>query len=869
MKRFFLLVIIGVLLSPYVEAYESCAPACPTGFSQNGTSTCSGLYCNTSCVTQQCTGTWTQVHANMKGWSGQFGRKEDQTSSYAPTDHSLCYKFSYIGPPADNLNITCVGVNPPTGFADCDCEMIGGFWEGTGSTSSTSNPWFEGMSGYIGNVGDSRYDYLLKIVRAHTEYDAGASATYRDDAGGQGSIYCTNGTYACSLLGGSNTCDTDCYSRTTEGRAVQGYYEDTYNSQNNNQEQQDANLYNDVSCGNSNVVAGGNRYQSFEFQVLSSPTDNFVKDVGCERPHSPPNVTNVSVIPTNPNAGNDLQCVYDYYDEQSYVEQDSLIEWWKNGANQNINTSTLGKGNLTVGDIWNCKVAPSNALLVGSQTSSQNNVTITTTVLNPQLNINGTNIWNETGYFGEEVHLTDLANKLQNALSTCISDSQGYCDIVLELNSSSTGVINITDLEIFYTVPPSIINQSTPQNNSVFINNRFNITLNVTVSSANSNNLTVQIFGGNDTPVNREWLLYYNDSVPNGSTIIYNWTASMVRSDAKGLVGLWHMDGRSEYGENNTHLYDFSGSSNNGTANGSVPIFPSKFGKGYSFDGNDDYIFVGNDSSLDLTTNFSISFWFYLRSAAFSTFLSKEDAVGSEDWILRYQTFPLNAIVFKKGGSGQLVPWFTSISLNTWHHLVFTTENGYNHTLYLDGINYGIVTQYSPIPQGDPVVFGAEKTSSINNEMDGVLDEIAVWNRTLSEGEARDLYRLGEGTYYWYAEVDDLFSTTQSSTLQFSVIKDTLLANITNLSVIYANTTERVIRFDIINTKNTTILEEVDWQLNTSQSLIDAQYITDIPVSKDMIVYVYYNFTTPGAYNISATAFNYDARKTASMLITV
>ncbi len=414
------------------------------------------------------------------------------------------------------------------------------------------------------------------------------------------------------------------------------------------------------------------------------------------------------------------------------------------------------------------------------------------------------------------------------------------------------------------------IQQYSPPNGSTFVNSRFNITLNVSATTYFPNNITIQIFGGNQSSISSEWLLYYNDSVPNATSVIYNWTAPIVRSDNNGLVGLWHMDSRSEFVENATHLYDFSGRNNNGTANGSIPVFPSKFGKGYSFDGNDDYIFIGNDSSLDLTSNFTISFWFNLRSAtAFSTLISKKDSIGSEDWLIKFRNLFGNAIHFKKGDASLLVTWFVSAPLDSWHHLVMATENGTNHTLYFDGINYGTVYHNYPIPTGDPVVFGAEKTSYVFDETNGTMDEIAFWNRTLSETEARDLYRLGEGTYYWNAQASDGLVTTQSNTLQFNVVKDVLQANISNLSVIYANNAERVFRFDIINTRNTTTLEDVDWQLNTTQSLIEAHYTTDIPVSKDMIVYVYYNFTVPGTYNITVTAFNFDARKKSSILITV
>ena len=69
-----------------------------------------------------------------------------------------------------------------------------------------------------------------------------------------------------------------------------------------------------------------------------------------------PSVSNVRVLPETPNAGQDLLCNYTYSSPENYTEQNSTYEWWKNSANQNINSQILGKNNLSVGDQWYCKV---------------------------------------------------------------------------------------------------------------------------------------------------------------------------------------------------------------------------------------------------------------------------------------------------------------------------------------------------------------------------------------------------------------------------------------------------------------------------------------------------------------------------------
>ena len=89
-----------------------------------------------------------------------------------------------------------------------------------------------------------------------------------------------------------------------------------------------------------------------------------------------------------------------------------------------------------------------------------------------------------------------------------------------------------------------------------------------------------------------------------------------------GLVGYWKLNNQSSYGENDTHVYDSSGSGNNCTFYGlsdsdSGPTASGKFGGAFMFDAiddaNDDRLDCGTDTSLHFTGNQSRSWgaWFY------------------------------------------------------------------------------------------------------------------------------------------------------------------------------------------------------------------------------------------------------------------
>jgi len=164
-----------------------------------------------------------------------------------------------------------------------------------------------------------------------------------------------------------------------------------------------------------------------------------------------PSVSNVKVLPEIPNAGQDLLCNYTYSSPENYTEQNSTFEWWKNSINQNVNSQILAKSNLSVGDGWYCRVTGFDGLNFSSAVQSSNTVVILNATLNPTMQLNGSISWNITGYFGESSQILDFTAELNNALENCTADNQGFCTIPIKVSSDSVGVLNASDLGIYYT----------------------------------------------------------------------------------------------------------------------------------------------------------------------------------------------------------------------------------------------------------------------------------------------------------------------------------------------------------------------------------------------------------------------------------
>lgn len=431
-----------------VTAWQNCTPSsCAAGYSDNG-QYCTGGTCYRNCTISTCTTDWVEVHSTTCGWSlGSEDENNCVTTGYTPTNTSQCYKFTYQGPP-NNINNVHMSV---TDAVSCDSSAIGGFWEGNPASSS---PWFNGMSNYLGSTpGDPEYNYLLKMMRAHTDNDD--TSSYRENAGAYGEIYCANNSVACTDLGGSAGCDSDCFGVSTVTNSHQGYYR-IQGSTN------DSTLYADLECGNGNVSA--NVLTPNTYKVYAATTVLSNSDVSCDRTNEAALVSGILVLPLNATAGQDLECNYTYTDIEGYAEQGSAFEWWKNGVNQNINSSYLDKGNLTIGDSWYCKVAPGDGLLLGTLTQSSNNLTILTTVQNVQMFVAGNSVWQYSNYFWGKNQVLNFTQQLNDAIGSCTADAEGYCTINLTLYSGDEGRLNLTKLGIYYQTAPQV---ATPQYSSI------------------------------------------------------------------------------------------------------------------------------------------------------------------------------------------------------------------------------------------------------------------------------------------------------------------------------------------------------------------------------------------------------------------
>lgn len=168
-----------------------------------------------------------------------------------------------------------------------------------------------------------------------------------------------------------------------------------------------------------------------------------------------------------------------------------------------------------------------------------------------------------------------------------------------------------------------------------------------------------------------------------------------------------------------------------------------------NFDGVDDYVFIGNKNDLG-TSDFTIESWIFIENTSgdgnkiINKGLTSVGTPSNAGYALRASKTGADEIEFQIGnmdGSTKRVIYH-GITSNEWHH-VAGVRSKHKLYLYLDGVlaaQDSTETIYN-VDTDIPLVIGAIHKgglSTINEFMDGKIDEVRIWNIARSESEIVD-----------------------------------------------------------------------------------------------------------------------------------
>jgi len=207
-----------------------------------------------------------------------------------------------------------------------------------------------------------------------------------------------------------------------------------------------------------------------------------------------------------------------------------------------------------------------------------------------------------------------------------------------------------------------------------------------------------------------------------------------------GLVASWHLDEGS-----GTTAYDTSGNDYDGALVNGPTWVDGKFGKALRFGGSD-YVEVPDDESLRITGDISIIAWVKpVIDSDFHAIVSKgysREYELSEDF--RTGTYDL---AWRHGDeSKSYMKNFPNFFVDgeVWYFVAAVRE-GNELTVYKNGSYFDSDTfTESPGPSTNPVDIGKRPEEALN--FGGIIDEVSLFNRALTQQEIQDLYN-----YYGYS----------------------------------------------------------------------------------------------------------------------
>ncbi len=199
----------------------------------------------------------------------------------------------------------------------------------------------------------------------------------------------------------------------------------------------------------------------------------------------------------------------------------------------------------------------------------------------------------------------------------------------------------------------------------------------------------------------------------------------------------------------------------NGTAQGGLTYSTGKENNAFVFNGTNSYVYLPNDS-MRFTDSFSISCWTYttVNQSSFKSLIS-DYYYSSTDYGYSFYIDSANKVglfFVGAGGVGNGIVSTATLSNNTWNHLVITWDKA-NTTwkAYINGgfdssLTTAMASTITYAPGSNRTNIGTSNSSPTSGigagVFNGKIDEMYLWNRTLTASEVTTLYNSGTGKFY-------------------------------------------------------------------------------------------------------------------------
>jgi hypothetical protein len=238
-----------------------------------------------------------------------------------------------------------------------------------------------------------------------------------------------------------------------------------------------------------------------------------------------------------------------------------------------------------------------------------------------------------------------------------------------------------------------------------------------------------------------KWYYQAYVNYSNGSDVVNGYVFSdYMIDDTTGLVLQAKLDNDSRVGENDTLIYDHSGTGNNGTVENTPTIIDGKQVGGFQFNGDAGEIDFGDDTDFEFANNFTVSLWVKYTTSASQAFISKWTGLGSQSqWWIGELSSKLQGGIYTTDGGADLLDSGENFNDDEWHHIVMIRDNT-TGILYVDAVEEATTTTGANAVGSNTaeMIIGNYDTGAWNYT--GNVDEVLIFTRALTITEVRELY---------------------------------------------------------------------------------------------------------------------------------
>lgn len=239
------------------------------------------------------------------------------------------------------------------------------------------------------------------------------------------------------------------------------------------------------------------------------------------------------------------------------------------------------------------------------------------------------------------------------------------------------------------------------------------------------------------------------DYVFDSDKILVTGGVSKLKGDLTSIYTLYHLNSST-----GSIAIDSSGNGRNGTTINNPLWVTGKLNNCLQFNGTNQYINCGDIAGFDKTNIFSVEAWIK------TTKTSSQCIVSKMMWASPYtgwRVFTANNRVYFDlygGGGGGLLEVYASVSIfdDSFHHVIVTYDGSNTPSgvkIYIDSISQTLVTTYNnltvSILNSVPCAIGC-RDSNGGERFQGLIDEVAIYTKVLSQADVDFRYNSGSGT---------------------------------------------------------------------------------------------------------------------------